>query len=64
MRDRLRAAIAAAGSQREWAQQYGISQSYVSEALKGTRGIGEAILRALGLERVIVYGREGERPEA
>jgi len=65
VRERLRAAIATVGSQREWARQAGVSESLVSEVLKGTRGFGPQILKALGLERAIVYGREGRSgPEA
>ena len=53
--DRLRAAVAAAGSQKAYAEQIGVSQSYLSDVLVGNRSPGEKILAALNLEAVIMY---------
>lgn len=47
-----------AGGQAAWAQKHGLSPSYVSDVLAGNRGskiIGAAILKALGLEAVVTY---------
>ena len=41
-----------AGTQKEWARCFGISEAYVSDFLKGRRRAGPAILSALG------YGTE------
>ena len=53
--DRLRAAVAAAGSQKAYAEQIGVSQSYLSDVLVGNRTPGEKILVALNLEAVMMY---------
>lgn len=53
--DRLRAAVAAAGSQKVYAESIGVSQAYLSDVLNGNRAPGEKILIALGLEAVIMY---------
>lgn len=58
VRERLRAAIRDAGTQKAWAEQAGVSAAYVNDVLKGARRPGEAILRALGLARL--YGEAGE----
>ena len=53
--DRLRAAVAAAGSQKAYAEQIGVSQTYLSDVLTGNRAPGEKILTALSLEAVMMY---------
>lgn len=53
--DRLRAAVQAAGSQRAYAEQIGVSQTYLSDVLTGNRAPGEKILNALSLEAVVMY---------
>jgi hypothetical protein len=53
--DRLRKAVAAAGSQRAFGRQHDISPMYISDVLRKRRKIGEAILDALGVERVVSY---------
>lgn len=53
--DRLRAAVTAAGSQKAYAEQIGVSQSYLSDVLIGNRAPGEKILTALDLEAVVMY---------
>ena len=59
---RLQAAIAAAGSQTAFAQQHGMSDQYVSDAVRGRREIGRKILDALGLERVVSYREKQQNP--
>ena len=53
--DRLRAAIRTAGSQRAFARQHGISTQYVNDVLRGRRELGQKILDALGVERIVTY---------
>lgn len=53
--DRLRAAVAAAGSQKAYAERIGVSQTYLSDVLTGNRSPGEKILAALSLEAIILY---------
>jgi hypothetical protein len=53
--DRLRAAIAAAGSQAAYARQQGISLQYVNDVMRGRRELGQKVLDALGVERVVSY---------
>jgi AraC-like DNA-binding protein len=59
----LRTAIAEAGTLREWAEQHGISPSYVSEVLTGKQAPGVKLQRALGLIRRVVYARESHEDE-
>lgn len=53
--DRLRAAVLVAGSQKAYAEQAGVSQTYLSDVLTGNRAPGEKILTALNLEAIIMY---------
>lgn len=55
LRDILRDACAEAGSQQAWADQHELSTSYVTDVLRGRRGFGQAILDALGYERIIGF---------
>lgn len=50
-------------SQKAFAEQAAISAAYVCDVLKGRREPGEAICRALGVERVISYrkARSGKK---
>lgn len=57
VRSMLAAAIGAAGSQKAFAQQHGLSGAYLSEVVRGTRDPGPAVLGALGMEKVIGYRR-------
>lgn len=52
---RLQAACDAAGGQQAWARRHGISPSYVSDVLHARRDPGAAILRALGLAKLVKY---------
>jgi DNA-binding transcriptional regulator YdaS (Cro superfamily) len=53
----LRAEIAAAGSQSEWARIKGVNRPVLNYALRGRRKLQPKILKALGLEKVTVYKR-------
>lgn len=49
VRTRLSAACVAAGSQRRFARQAGVSEGYLSMVVRGKQEPGDAILFALGL---------------
>lgn len=55
VREALRRACKKAGSQKAWAEQAQVTGAYVNDVLKGKRDPGDAILKTLGLERVVVY---------
>ncbi|SHK43766.1 hypothetical protein SAMN02745194_04918 [Roseomonas rosea] len=52
---RLRAAIAAAGSQEAFARRVGVAASFISEVAGGRRNFTDRILAAMGLRKVTVY---------
>ena len=58
----IRAACRAAGSQSAWAASIGVSPQYLSDVLNCRRDPGGAILRALGLRRVVTYVGMGKWP--
>lgn len=58
VRKLLAARIKKAGSRAAFAEEAGISRSLVTEVMQGTREPGEAILNALGLEKVVNYRRK------
>jgi hypothetical protein len=51
----LRRAVEAEGGMRAWARKHKVSAMYVSYVLSGAKEPGEAILKPLGLERVVTY---------
>ena len=55
--DEVRALIRekANGNVSAWAKSHGMSAQYVSDVLQSRRGPGDAILAALGLEKVVTY---------
>ena len=55
VKKRLRQACEELGSQYQWATKFKLSPAYVSDVVRGSRQPGEAILKALSLERVITY---------
>ena len=55
MRDKLKAAVKAAGGQKTWADANGVSPQYVCDCLKGRRDIGEGIAVPLGYKPVTMY---------
>lgn len=52
---RLRRQVEQSGSQRAWADAAGLTPQYIHDVLRGRRGIGAAVLAALGVERVVRY---------
>lgn len=52
---RLLAACKAAGGQAQWAAIAGVTPQYVCDVAKGRARPGEAVLRALGLQRDVRY---------
>lgn len=56
----LQQMIAQAGSQRELAIRLGVSAAYLGDVLHGKREPGSKLLKALGLERVVVYRKVSE----
>ena len=54
----LRKEADAVGSQKELAAKLGVTAQYVSDVLNGRREPGEAILKPLGLRKVISYESE------
>ena len=55
VRESLKAACEASGSQIEWAKRHKLSGAFVSDVIRGRRDPSDAICKALGLKRVIVY---------
>ena len=55
VRVRLTRACAAAGGQKAWAEKNGVSAAYISDVLNARREPGEAILRGLGLRKIVRY---------
>lgn len=51
----LRSLVEQFASQKEAAQVWGVSESYLSDVLSGWRAPGEKICKAVGYERVTVY---------
>lgn len=51
----LEEAIHTAGSAAAWAAAAGISPAYVSDVRLSRRAPGAAVLRALGLQRIVSY---------
>lgn len=51
VRDRLRLAVAEAGSLRRWSARHRVAPSLVSEVLQGRREPARTVLAALGLRR-------------
>lgn len=58
--DRLRKAVEIAGSQKNFAQQQGLSEQYVSDVLNRRREPGQKMLDALGLERIVGYREKAQ----
>lgn len=47
-----------AGSQKALAERIGVSESYVSDVIRGRRAASESLMRKLGLKAVTVYVKE------
>lgn len=59
----LKAAVAEAGGQKQWALKHGVSVQYVNDCLHERRQIGAAISMPLGYRPVTVYMTVRERPQ-
>ena len=46
-----------AGGQAAWCREHDIAPGYAADVLSGRQEPGEAILKALGIERVVTYRR-------
>jgi len=57
----LRRRAKAAGSQAKAAKALGVTPAAITQALRGAREPGPALVRALGFERVVVYRRRRRR---
>lgn len=55
VRRHLQTRVDAAGGQKAFADQIGVSPQYVCDCLKGRRDIGKSIANALGYEPVTMY---------
>ena len=51
-RNRLRAAIEAAGGPLKFAETYGFTTAYVNNVVHGTRELADRIMAIIGLERI------------
>lgn len=56
--NRLKRDIEAAGGLRRWSRMNEISPSYVSRVCRQEKDLGDKILDALGLERIVTYRRK------
>lgn len=52
---RLKVACVAAGGQSAWAAAHGVSVPYVHDVCRGRRGLGDSVLRGLGLVKEVRY---------
>jgi DNA-binding transcriptional regulator YdaS (Cro superfamily) len=55
MLQKLRSAVAEAGSQKAYAKAIGVSEQYVCDCLKGRRDIGKSIAEPLGYHPTTIY---------
>ena len=62
VKTQLDRAIQKAGSQREYARMHHISESHLSDSRRGRRALGPAVLRSLGLQRIVLYVPAKEPP--
>lgn len=56
----LRDEIDRVGTQKAFADKHKLSPAYISDTLSGRRDPSEAILDALGLERVVTYRKKAK----
>ena len=60
----LNTLIEQSGTQAAVAERLQISQSYLSDILKGKRGLSSALLQKLGFVEIVVHVREKDAPAA
>lgn len=58
VRSMLRRQCRAAGSQKAWADLHKVSESFVSDVLRGRRDVSDYMASCLGLQRVIMFEAE------
>lgn len=61
VRRMLKREVATARSIAAWAAEHGVTPAYLGRAMAGKTTLGPAILRALGVERVVTYRRRGRK---
>ena len=61
VRKELKGRVDEAGSQAALAEQWGISETHLSDILWGRRPVGNVVLRELGLRKVVSYERVDAR---
>lgn len=59
--ERLRALVKKCGSQKAVAAEFGVSQAFISDVLKGYRQISPRMLGKMGLRNVVVVDKDGPR---
>lgn len=55
VKERLLAAVIAAGGQRKFAEAHGLTPAYVNDVVHGRRAMADRILAAIGIKRTITY---------
>ena len=63
VRERLRAAIEAAGGQQSFAKAHGFTPAYINDVVHGRRALADRILMAIGIKRVISFETRYEDTE-
>lgn len=43
---------------KQWSEDHGFSQSYISDVLRGKRGVSDRMAEALGYRRVVTFERQ------
>ena len=51
----IRTAVRRSGSQKQFAEDAGVSAQYLSDMLKGRREPARAVLEAVGLEKITIF---------
>lgn len=46
---------------KQWSADHGFSQSYISDVLRGRRGVSDRMAEALGYRRVVSFYPQGDR---
>lgn len=54
-RERVRLACVAAGSQRSFAHEHGMSPAYLAEILSGSRSPGPLLLQVMRMRKRVIY---------
>lgn len=57
--NRLKREIETAGNQRQFAQKINVSAAYLNDVMNRKRGPGDKILKAINLQKIVVYKAGG-----